>query len=178
LKQEIIFTEFIMAKAGQKQDTSTDTDPNASEPNVPIMIRAQYIKDLSFESPNPLRSFTTQTETAPNISVNVQARANNLGNHNFEVVLDFHAEAKREEDVLFVTELSYAAVVTIGNVPEEHVGPMVMIDCPHLLFPFARNIIADVTRDGGFAPLYLAPIDFASLYSNQQAQPSEEATVN
>jgi len=170
--------EFMMAKDGQRQEANTDTAPNATEFNVPITIRAQYVKDLSFESPNPLRSFTAQTETAPNIAVNVQARANNLGNNNFEVVLDFHAEAKREEDVLFVTELSYAAVVTIGNVPEEHIGPMVMIDCPHLLFPFARNIIADITRDGGFSPLYLAPIDFASLYNNQQTQPSEEATVN
>lgn len=167
-----------MAKGGREQDANIDTAANETETNIPIMIRAQYIKDLSFESPNPLRSFTTQTEVAPNIAVNVQARANNLGNNNFEIVLDFHAEAKRDEDVLFVTELSYAAVVTIGNVPEEHVGSMVMIDCPHLLFPFARNIIADVTRDGGFSPLYLAPIDFASLYNNQQTQPTEEATVN
>jgi preprotein translocase subunit SecB len=167
--------EFIMAKASQNQETNTST--NDADVNVPIMIRAQYIKDLSFESPNPLRSFTVQSETAPNISVNVQARANSLGNNNFEVVLEFHAEAKRDEDVLFVTELSYAGVVTIGDVPEDQIGPMIMIDCPHLLFPFARNIIADITRDGGFSPLYLSPIDFASLYNTQQEQETEGATT-
>ncbi|MEI8295721.1 MAG: protein-export chaperone SecB [Alphaproteobacteria bacterium] len=161
-----------MVKSAQNQETNNvdnNTDTNVETNTAPITIRAQYIKDLSFESPNPLRSFTAQAETAPNISINIQARANSLGNNNFEVVLEFHAEAKQGEDVMFVAELSYAGIVTIGNlIPEEHIRPMIMIDCPHLLFPFARNIISDLTRDGGFTPLYLSPIDFASLYNQQE----------
>lgn len=160
-----------------KKDTQTEQD-NQTDANAPVTVRAQYVRDLSFESPNPLKAFTAQMETAPTISVNVQARANSLGNNNFEVILDLNAEAKRESDVLFVAELSYAGVFTIGEVSEDQVGPLVMIDCPQLLFPFARNIMADVTRDGGFPPLYLSPIDFASLYlQNQGTNAAEQASA-
>lgn len=156
--------------------TPPKSQANAAGTPPSISILAQYIKDLSFESPNPLQAFGTQTEVAPSISVNVQAHANKLGNNNFEVILEFHAEAKREKDVLFVTELTYGGVVSINGVSEEQAGPLVMIDCPHLLFPFARNILADVTRDGGFPPLYLSPIDFAGLYNQKNSEQQAEKT--
>lgn len=146
--------------------------------NQPLMIRAQYIRDLSFENPNPLSIFTSDSEHQPNISVSVQAKAQHLGERSFEVVLDINIDAKRENDQMFIAELSYAGVVTIApEVKEEHVADMVMVGTPHLLFPFARNILADVTRDGGYPPLMLAPVDFAALYDQQKQQGGEPASA-
>jgi preprotein translocase subunit SecB len=146
--------------------------------SLPIMMRAQYVRDLSFENPNPLAAFASEDDAQPNISVGIQAKAQNLGDRNFEVVLDINIEAKREKETLFIVELSYGGIASVASeVPEEHLNPIVMIQIPHLLFPFARNIIADMTRDGGYPPLLLAPVDFANLYEQQQKAP-EQQTVN
>lgn len=146
--------------------------------SLPIMMRAQYVRDLSFENPNPLAAFASEEDAQPNISVGIQAKAQNLGDRNFEIVLDINIEAKREKDTIFIVELSYGGIASVASeVPEEHLNPIVMIQIPHLLFPFARNIIADITRDGGYPPLLLAPVDFASLYEQQQKAP-EQQSVN
>lgn len=146
--------------------------------NSPIMVRAQYIRDLSFENPNPLAIFTNQSEKQPEIQVGIQAKAQNLGDRNFELVLDFNIDAKREKDVMFIVELSYAAVVTIAdNFPEDKINQAIMVEAAHLIFPFARNIIADMTRDGGYPPLMLAPVDFSALYA-QQSQEAAGKSVN
>lgn len=153
------------------------TSQNSQDMNMPLIIRAQYIRDLSFENPNPLSIFTAEGESQPNIGVSVQAKAQNLGDRNYEVVLDLKIEAKRENDIMFITELSYAGVVTIGNdIPDSEIQRFVMVDTPHLLFPFARNIISDTTRDGGYPPLMLAPVDFSALYAQQTQQ--EKVTIN
>ena len=150
---------------------SKQTTNKAEELSLPLIIRAQYIKDLSFENPNPLTAFNvTGEESQPSISVDIQAKAQNLGSNNYEVILDFHVQAKRDDVSLFVLELSYGGLVTLGEIPEEAIEPLVMIECPHLLFPFARNTLAEITRDGGFPPLYLTPVDFAALYRQQLAQ--------
>ena len=142
---------------------------------LPITIHAQYIKDLSFENPSPIASFTNENNAQPNISVGIQAKADNLGGRNFEVVLEIRIDATREKTPLFVTELSYAGIITLGdNVAEDEAGPLLMVESPRLLFPFARNILADVTRDGGFPPLMLAPVDFAALYEQQKTQETKE----
>jgi preprotein translocase subunit SecB len=142
---------------------------------APITVHAQFIKDLSFENPNPIAAFTTENAAQPNISVNVQARVENLGGRNFEVILDIRIDATREKSPLFLTELVYAGIVSLGeSVAEEDAGALLMVECPRLLFPFARNILADVTRDGGFPPIMLAPVDFAALYEQQKNQPVEE----
>lgn len=138
--------------------------------NLPLSIRGQYIKDLSFENPNPIDSFTKNLDKQPNISVNIGVQAHNLGEGNFEVVLDIRADAKRESDVLFIAELSYGAIVNVDQVPEDQAAPLVMIGAPHLMFPYARNIISDMTRDGGFPPLLLSPVDFAALFQQQHGQ--------
>lgn len=148
----------------------TATNNFSEQTSAPLILRAQYIKDLSFENPDPIESLSSQDESQPNIGVSVQAKAQNFGGRNFEVVLEIRADAKRDEKVLFIAELVYAGILTVGDqVSEENIAPLVMIEGPHLLFPFARNIIADVTRDGGFPPLMLAPMDFANLYLQQQA---------
>lgn len=150
---------------------------NSMDMSLPVIVRAQYIRDLSFENPNPLSIFTSDSEVQPNIGVSVQAKAQNLGERNFEVVLDIKVDAKREEDVMFIVELSYAGVVTIANeVDEEHLNRFVMVEVPHLLFPYARNIVSDMTRDGGYPPLMLSPVDFATLFHQQSQQ--EQATIN
>lgn len=149
--------------------------PEKAGTSLPLTMHAQYIKDLSFENPSPVASFTNEHNAQPNISVNIQAKAENLGGRNFEVVLDIRIDATREESPLFVAELSYAGIITLGdNVTENDAGPLLMIEAPHLLFPFARNILADVTRDGGFPPLMLAPVDFSGLYEQQKDQGSDK----
>lgn len=150
---------------------------NSVDMSLPLAVRAQYIRDLSFENPNPLSIFTTESEAQPNIGVSVQAKAQNLGERNFEVVLDIKVEAKREEDVMFIAELSYAGVVTVADETDEsQINRFVMVEAPHLLFPFARNIISDMTRDGGYPPLMLSPVDFAALFQQQTQQ--GEASIN
>lgn len=144
---------------------------NSMDMSLPIIVRAQYIRDLSFENPNPLTIFTTDSEVQPNINVSVQAKAQNLGERNFEVVLDIKVDAKREKDVMFVVELSYAGVVTIGNeIEESQLNKFVMVEAPHLLFPYARNIVSEMTRDGGYPPLMLSPVDFSALFQQQSQQ--------
>lgn len=147
--------------------------------SLPIVMRAQYIRDLSFENPNPLAAFVSNDEEQPNISVSIQAKAQNLGERNFEVVLDIHIDAKREKETIFIVELSYGGIASLASeIPEEHLNAIIMVQVPHLMFPFARNIIADVTRDGGYPPLLLAPVDFASLYEQQQQSPDKSASIN
>lgn len=146
---------------------------NSAANNATTIVRAQYIRDLSFENPNPLAIFTSESQDQPEISVGIQAKAQNLGDRNFELILDFNIDAKRAQDTMFIVELSYGAVVTVSeDVAESDVQRAVMVDAAHLLFPFARNIIADMTRDGGYPPLMLAPVDFNNLYQQQNQQPA------
>lgn len=142
--------------------------------NLPLIVRAQYVKDLSFENPDPIVSFSQNVEVQPNISVNIGASGNALGERNFEVVLDVRIDAKRQDHVLFIAELSYGAVISVEDVEAEEIDSLVMIEGPHLMFPYVRNIISDVIRDGGFPPLLLAPVDFAALYRQQKEQVVED----
>ncbi len=144
-----------------------ETAPKAGAPGEqPFMVNAQYIKDLSFEAPGAPKIFALLSEEAPDININVNVGANPLQEKSFEVVLSIHAQCKIKEQVGFILELEYAGVFTL-NLPDEHIQPVLLIECPRLLFPFARNILADVTRDGGFPPLMLGPIDFASMFQRQ-----------
>lgn len=135
----------------------------------PLTIHGQYLKDFSFENPNPLAVFGGESsDKQPQIAIDIQVNVDPVGEKTFEVVLTITANAKREDQQFFLTEISYAGLVSIGNVPDDHVGPLLMIHCPALLFPFARHLIADATRNGGFPPLMLDPVDFARLYEDQQ----------
>jgi len=144
-------------------------DP-ASGPQVPpISINTQYVKDLSFENPNAPQSLVPQT-AQPNIEVNVNVQARGLGPNVYEVVLSITCTAKHEQMTAFIVEVAYAGVFTLTGVPSEHVHPLLLIECPRLLFPFARNIIADATREGGYPPLFMQPVDFVDLYRREIAQ--------
>ena len=135
-------------------------------------IRAQYVKDLSFENPSaPGR--TAEAERSPDISVNVQVEARRLDETTFEVTLQITVNARHEEKPTFLVELSYAGLFTFIGIPQDAIEVALLVECPRLIFPFARRIVADVTRDGGFPPLLLAPIDFLALYRDRQAQAAQ-----
>lgn len=145
---------------------------------IPVGINSQYIKDLSFENPNAPQSFMTM-KSAPNVEVNVNVDAKRMNPEIFEVTLHIKASAVAEKETIFIAELSYAALVTIQGVSDENLKPILLIEVPRIIFPFARNILADVTRDGGYPPLMINPVDFVTLYRQSidttAARPSNNA---
>jgi preprotein translocase subunit SecB len=138
-------------------------------PQINFTINAQYIKDMSFEGPaNPADVVTHET---PNINVNVTAQTRALDKNVFEVVLNTSAQATVQGKNAFMIELSYAGVTTVPEgIPESALRYVLLAEVPRHLFPFARNIISNATRDGGFPPLMLQPIDFHALYAQQQKE--------
>jgi preprotein translocase subunit SecB len=133
-----------------------------------LILNAQYIKDLSFENPRAPQSLIQQT-AQPDVEINVDVKANNLGPEVFEVVLTINATARAQGETVFLIELAYGSVVTIKNSPAELLPMLVLVETPRIVFPFARAVIANATRDGGFPPLMINPIDFAELLRRQQA---------
>ncbi|MFK7901794.1 MAG: protein-export chaperone SecB [Nitratireductor sp.] len=146
---------------------------NAEAPNpdqVPqLSIVTQYIKDLSFENPNSPNSLLPK-ETQPEINININVNANPLSETDFEVILKMEAKAGSGKDMLFNVDLTYAGIFRIVNVPPEAMSAAILIECPRLLFPFARQIVSDATRNGGFPPLMIDPVDFARLYQQRMAE--------
>lgn len=163
-----------MTKKPAKKDSGGGSAP-ADEPEttpapadappqaMAININAQYTKDLSFEAPAAPGIFSVLQGSSPDIKVNINVNINRAQDKAFEVVLEIHADCKVKEQTAFILELQYAGMFTL-NVPDEHLQAILLIECPRLLFPFARNILADVTRDGGFPPLFLGMVDFAGMY--------------
>jgi preprotein translocase subunit SecB len=129
----------------------------------------QYTKDFSFENPNAPNSLAPQQQS-PQISINVNVGAKQLGESDFEVDLLLEGNAKSQDETLFAFELTYSGIFRIMGVPADQLHPVVMIECPRLLFPFARQMVADAVRNGGFPPLYIDPIDFAGLYRQRMAE--------
>ena len=163
--------------------SETATAPE-TQPIQPLTVNIQYVKDLSFEVPGAPEIYTT-LRSQPNVNINldVQARRIQDGQEVFEVTLQIKAEATEpqpqaqagngqatEGRPVFIAELSYSGVFTLTGVPENTVEPILLVECPRLLFPYARNILADVTRDGGFPPVLLQPIDFVSLWQSRRTQ--------
>jgi preprotein translocase subunit SecB len=143
--------------------------PQAATQAPRLTIMSQYIKDLSFENPRAPGSLEPG-KSRPEIQIRVDARAQELGSERYEITFQLHCEAKSGDDPVFMVELTYAGLFSLSNVPQESLQPVLLIECPRLLFPFARRIVADVTRDGGFPPLMIDPIDFVTLYRRRQEQ--------
>tara|TARA_Y100001970_G_scaffold294127_1_gene447256 strand:- start:106996 stop:107493 length:498 start_codon:yes stop_codon:yes gene_type:complete len=133
-----------------------------------IGIVSQYIKDLSFENPNAPQS--VDNPNYPNVNVNVAVQANNAIDETYEVDLKITAEAKDEDKLAFILELVYGGLFRVLNIPKDQIQPVLLVECPRLIFPFARRIVADVTGDGGFPPLQLNPMDFMALYREKIAE--------
>ena len=148
---------------------------------APVVINAQYVRDISFEAPHVPQIFT-ELKSSPEIAVNVDVQAAKMQDNVFEVTLKIKTEAKVETKTAFLCEVEYGCIAGV-NVPAEHVEPILLIEIPRLLFPFARNIIADLTRESGFLPLMINPIDFVGLYHQrlaemQKQKEAENKTVN
>ena len=156
--------------------TDTASNQNGAQESPSLNVLAQYIKDLSFENPSAPRSLQAR-DKAPSININVNVNANPLSEAEFDVVLTLNAEAKEGDKTLFNVELSYGGVFRVTGFPQEHMLPVLFIECPRLLFPFARQIIADATRNGGFPPLMIDPIDFAQMFAQRMAEEQVKAKV-
>ena len=128
-----------------------------------VNVLGQYIKDLSFECPDAARFFRGPGKN-PNLQINFNVQVRNMKEETYEVALSLEGEAKSDEGVLYNIELVYAGAFLLRNLPQEAIQPVLFIECPALLFPFVRRLVADLTREGGFPPLLLDPIDFAGLY--------------
>ena len=147
-----------------------------SQPSMRIL--GQYLKDLSFENPNAPQSLSPQ-QTQPDINIAVNVNARNLAPQDYEVELHLDAKATVQGKVIFAAEMLYAGAFRLENFPADKLHPAVLIECPRMLFPFARQILADATRNGGFPPLMLDPIDFAGMYQKRmQQQPAQPVAKN
>ena len=154
------------------QETNTGDQPQTATP-AQFRVLTQYIKDLSFENPMAPNSLI-QKPGKPEIGVSVDINAKRIGDAQYETELRLGVEAKNEGQVQFIVDLLYAGLFHIQNIPEQNLEPLLLIECPRLLFPFARRVVSDVSRDGGFPPLLVEPIDFTSVY-RQQLQRRAEA---
>lgn len=148
-------------------------DPQAESAKPSVSVLAQYVKDLSFESPKAPMSLQ-QRDKAPtiNITVNVGARA--LNDKDFEVVLTLETKSVVESETVFQAELQYAGIFRVAGMKQEHLQPFLLIEGPRMLFPFARQIVADAVRNGGFPPLLIEPIDFVGLYRQNLARAAQK----
>ena len=135
---------------------------------VQLVVNAQYVKDLSFENPRAPQSLIDQKQ--PEVALNVDVSANRLAPDVYEVSLTLGANAKAGGEAIFMVELIYAAVVTITGASEDQLAQMILVDTPYMLFPYARSIVSNATRDGGFPPLMINPIDFGELLRRQKAE--------
>jgi preprotein translocase subunit SecB len=157
----------------------TDNLPEFGEPAAngedtapAVGMLSQYVKDLSFENPNAPAIY--QNNVQPAIDVQFNIGSGKVADDVFEVVLKIEVRAQAESQVAFLVDLSYAGLFGLRNIPEDQIDPFLLGEAPRILFPFARRVLADAIRDGGFPPLLLEPIDFGGIYMQQRAQQDEQ----
>ena len=168
-------------------ETAQQPQGQGAAPAQPLTVNIQYVKDLSFEVPNAPTIYST-LRSQPNVAINldVQARRIQDGQDVFEVTLKIKADATEPAATngastaaapapVFIAELAYCGIFPLQGVPENTVEPVLLVECPRLLFPYARNILADVTRDGGFPPVLLQPIDFVALWQARRGEAVAQA---
>jgi len=177
------------AKGASKSSKTTKTakpdvldaqpTPAPAEPitGAQLNVLGQFIKDLSFESPSAPNSLQGPGEN-PKLEVNVNVQGRKHAEDVYEVGLQFEAQAANDTGVIYNVELVYAGLFRLTGIPENLLQPVLFIDCPAVLFPFLRRLVADLTREGGFPPLFLDPIDFASLYQQNIARSQEQPVAS
>lgn len=178
-----------MAETDLTAKTDTDASNGAPE-GVPanaqqnidrqLIVHAQYVKDFSFENPNAPK-ILTENLGQPDVEISVSVSAKLVGENQYEVVLNLGAKAVVSETPMFLVDLTYAGLVSPQGVTGDDINPLIMIEAPRLLFPFARALISDATRDGGFMPLNIQPVDFVAVYKNnleRQAVAAAEQLAN
>jgi preprotein translocase subunit SecB len=149
--------------------STAGANPAQGQPPIQAQVVGQYIKDLSFENPNVGKLLDGPGES-PHLNLEVNVNAKRLERGLFESAIDFKAQATNKAGVIYDLELVYAGMFKIENMPAQALEPFLLINCPLLMFPFLRRLVADLTREGGFPPLLLDPIDFAGLFMRRQQQ--------
>ncbi len=147
----------------------TGTTGAAAEGGPQLRVLTQYIKDMSFENPNVPAPARAARRTAPDRRAR-RCRVRASASTDFEITLSIGVDAKHKTDTMFLVELQYAGLFRLTNIPADSLEPVLVIECPRQIFPFARRIIADATRDGGFPPLMIDPIDFVHLYQQRRGE--------
>lgn len=157
---------------------SASSEAPVQAANMPITIHAQYVRDISFENPNSPKALRPGQDT-PRIDVNINLEARTVEDDKiknlYEVILKLSARADRKDYAVFVAEVQYGVTVSLPDIPAEQHHPLLMIEVPKMAFPFARKVLADLTQDGGFPPLLLAPVDFHGMYVNRFAKGDKPA---
>jgi len=168
------------SRRGRPVNTPTpQPQQQATQIQQPITIQAQYVKDLSFENPGAPAALAGQSQ-APQININLDLDGKQLGERQFEILLKINATASQNETPVFLAELTYGGVCAVDEqIPKEQIGAVAMIEGARQLFPFARSVLANATRDGGFPPLLMNPVNFVAFYqqmvAQRQAKQSEQA---
>ncbi len=157
---------------------SENTAAGAQETKETPILRMQkmYIKDLSLENPNAPDIFRATQSSEPNVELNLQLNNKKVGEDHWEVALEINAKVVTKEDeprVLFVLEIEHAAVFLLKNIPDQHMGMVLGVECPTLLFPFTRQIISQISVDGGFMPFLMEPVNFMALFQNAKKSKEE-----
>ena len=165
------------------QDTQTPSDSTGTTQvhNLPLVIHAQYVRDISFENPNSPNSLRPGQDTPKiDVTINLEARAieDDKIKNLYEVVLKLGARADRKEYPVFIAELHYAVTVSMPDVPADQHHPLLLVEVPKIAFPFARKILADLTQDGGYPPLLVGQIDFYGMYMSKFAKKPANAATN
>ena len=155
-------------------ENTGNADGDAAAQGAMLQVLAQYTKDMSFENPNAPESLRTGLD-APRININIEIGRQMMGDDAVEVTLILKADARRDDTVAFIAELEYGGLFAFQNVDIEEIQPLIMIECPRLLFPFARQIMAEMTQNGGYPPIMLEPPDFAAMFRDEMMRRAAEA---
>jgi len=147
-------------------------------PERPLTIHSQYIKDFSFENPNAPDIYALMSEHTPALNITLDVQPRQLNGRTYEIVLLLRVQAQVQDQTTFLIELDYAGVVQVAEaIPEAEVEPLLMIEAPRYFFPFARNVLATITREGGFPPLVINPIDFEQFYARHKKEALQATAV-
>jgi len=164
-------------KAAKEAAAKAEAEAQAQQQGPMLSVLAQYTKDQSFENPNAPDSLRSGL-AAPEIQIGIEIGRQMLEGDNVEVTLMLKAEARREGQVAFIAELEYAGLFAFQGVGVEEIQPLILIECPRLLFPFARQIMAEMTQNGGYPPIMLGPPDFAAMFREEMMRRAAEAPSN
>jgi len=156
---------------------TTSTEAQGATESPILRMQKMYIKDFSFENPNSPEIFRSGQKSEPNVELNLQLHHNKISDDNWEVTLEINAKVVTKDEeprVLFILEIEHAAVFLLKNIPEQHMSMVLSVECPTLLFPFTRQVISQISVDGGFMPFLMEPVNFMALFQN--AQKNKEAS--
>lgn len=152
-----------MSEPSETEHAGGNGKPTAAAPAVQVRVLGQYVKDLSFENPNVTKLLTGAPDS-PNLKLEINVNAEKVSADVYETAISFNAQATSKIGVIYEFEMIYAGLFKLENIPQQALEPMLLVNCPMLLFPFLRRIVADLTREAGFPPLLLDPVDFGALY--------------